>query len=229
MSFTTSVFGGIVEWFLGRVSDRRQYKRRAGAFRVWYVPDPANEDATKHGIGLELSPNGITFILNGEIPEPRFRLTLHIRDRDVAVNVKTVRQDQLEHEGQIWNRYIGQFAGIAAESWDTIVAYVNDSPEPDRRKLQNQKPSDNVDDAYPLLPTTLQQKLVALLVAQERLGEPKTGERPLLKLFYGGIAKRPGQPKAHRFNVHSRVRKGEEMMAYDTRLLIDEQGEIIEL
>uniref|UniRef100_E6Q7T0 Uncharacterized protein n=1 Tax=mine drainage metagenome TaxID=410659 RepID=E6Q7T0_9ZZZZ len=35
-----------------------------------------------------------------------------------------------------------------------------------------------------------------------------------------------GGKKAHRFNVHSRVKVKDEMMAYDTRFLVSEEGDV---
>lgn len=65
-----------------------------------------------------------------------------------------------------------------------------------------------------------------MLVAQNKLEEPQPGQTPLVKLFYGGVVTRPGQSSAHRFNVHSRVKRGEGMLAFDTRFLIGDDGEI---
>jgi hypothetical protein len=122
---------------------------------------------------------------------------------------------------------MGEFIGVAADHWDMIVRYVADAPEPpNRRKMQNQEMGDKVDDAYRLLPMALQQKIIQMLVSQQKLEEPKHGQTPLLKLFYGGLVKRAGHPDAHRFNVHSRIRKNDETIAYDTRFLITDAGEI---
>ena len=226
MSSPGSMFGGIVEWFLGRAGDRRQYKRKAGAFHVWYQPDPKDPRNLKAGVGLELSPNGIMFILQDAIPSKEFSLIARMRDRNLPLRLRSVRNDQVQHQGSTWNRYMCEFIGIAADDWDAIVRYVNDEPEPDRRKMQNQELGGKVDDAYRMLPMQLQHKIIAMLVSQNKLEEPKAGQTPLLKLFYGGLVNRTGQKPAHRFNVHSRVKRGEEMLAFDTRFLISEDGDI---
>lgn len=226
MSFTGSMFGDIIEWFLGRAGDRRQYKRRSGAFHLWYQPDPNDAKNLKQGVGLEISPNGLMFIVPEPIGQDEFNLIVRLREQNVPLRVKHVRGDQIQHQGKMWNRYMGEFLGVAADHWDAIVRYVNDEPEVDRRKMQNQEPSDRVDDAYRLLPLVLQQKIVDMLVSQNKLDAPKSGQTPLLKLFYGGLVKRPGAKPGHRFNVHSRVKKNDEMVAYDTRFVIGEDGEI---
>ncbi len=222
-----SMFNDMIEWFLGRAGDRRQYQRRAGAFHLWYQPNPSDTKSVKPGIGSEISPNGLMFIIPDAIPTPEYSLIIRIRDQNIPIRLKGVRHDQVQHQGKTWNRYMGEFVGIAADHWDTIVRYVTDAPEPvDRRKMQNQEMGEKVDDAYRLLPLVLQQKIVAMLVTQNKLDEPKPGQTPLLKLFYGGLVKRQGQKPAHRFNVHSRIRRNEETVAYDTRFLITEDGEI---
>ena len=226
MSFTGSMFGDIIEWFLGRAGDRRQYKRRAGAFHVWYQPDPNDAKNMKQGVGLEVSPNGLMFIMPEAIPTPEYNLVVRLREQNIPLRVKNVRNDQVQHQGKSWYRYMGEFQGVSADHWDAIVRYVNDEPEVDRRKMQNSEPTDKMDDAYRLLPLALQQKIVDMLVSQNKLDQPKPGQTPLLKLFYGGLVKRPGQKPAHRFNVHSRINKTGEMVAYDTRFLIGEDGNI---
>jgi hypothetical protein len=220
------MFGDVVDWFLGRAGDRRQYKRRAGAFHVWWQPDPKDPKAVKQGIGIEISPSGLMFVIPDAIATPEYNLLMRIRESTIPVRVKHVRNDRVEHEGKTWNRYMGEFSGLAADHWDAIVRFVNDEPDPDRRKMQNQEMGQHVDDAYRLLPMAMQQKIVHMLVSAHKLDAPKDGQTPLLKLFYGGLVQRAGQKPAHRFNVHSRVMKNDEMVAYDTRFLIGGDGQI---
>jgi len=226
MSSPSSIFGEVIEWFLGRVGDRRQYKRRVGAFHIWYQPDPTDPGVRKAGVGLEISPNGMVFVIPDPIDARNFNVLARIREQNLALRVRRVRSDQMQQEGATWNRYMCEFVGIAADDWDAIVRYVADDTDPDRRKMQHQTLGENVDDAYRLLPLMLQQKLVAMLVAQEKLDPPKAGQTPLLRLFYGGLVSRTGQTPAHRVNVHSRIKRNDGMLAYDTRFLIAEDGAI---
>jgi hypothetical protein len=226
MSSPGSIFGDVIEWFLGRVGDRRQYKRRVGAFHVWYQPDPTDPGLRKAGVGLEISPNGIVFIMEDAIEARNFNLIARLRDQNLTLRVRRIRSDDIQQQGSVWHRYMCEFVGIAADDWDAIVHYVNNEIDPDRRKMQHQTLGENVDDAYRLLPLMLQQKLVAMLVAQEKLEPPKPGQEPLLRLFYGGLVVRTGQIPAHRVNVHSRIKRDDGMIAYDTRFLIAEDGAI---
>jgi len=224
MNNTTSILGDVVDWFLSRAGDRRQYKRRSGPFRVWYKADV---NAANDAIGVEISPKGLAFISRDGEPDLEFTVSVLIRDHRFMVRLKRVRSDQVAYKGETWNRYFCEFSGIAADNWDLIVRYVNDVAEPvDRRKLQNQEMHEKVDDAYRLLPTSVQNKIVDLLVAQKKLERPKHGEAPLLKLFYGGLHKVNGKPPKHRVNVHSRMVVDGEALAYDTRFLSGDDGQI---
>jgi PilZ domain len=221
---TTSILGDVVDWFLSRAGDRRQYKRRTGPFRVWYKADV---NASNDAIGVEISPKGMAFIVRDNANDPEVTVSLMIRDQRFMARLKIVRSDQVAYKGETWNRYFCDFTGIAADNWDLIVRYVNDVAEPvDRRKLQNQEMHERVDDAYRLLPTSVQNKIVDMLVEKHKLERPKHGEAPLLKLFYGGLQRANGKAAMHRINVHSRVVVDGEPLAYDTRFLVSESGEI---
>lgn len=222
-----SMFGDVVDWFLSRIGDRRQYKRRPGAFHLWWQADPGRPDKLTAGIGTEISANGLVFIIEQPIAAAEYTLVVRIREKKIPVRVRSVRADRIEHKGKQWNRYMGEFTGIAADNWDVIVRYVNDTPEPaDRRKMQNQEMDGKVDDAYRLLPMHIQERIIEMLVEQKKLEKPKPGQSPLLKLFYGGVSKKPDGSVSHRFNVHSRIKVQDDVMAYDTRFLIDEKGNV---
>lgn len=222
-----SMLGGVVDWFLGRSGDRRQYKRRAGAFHLWWQTGTAEKPEMKPGIGVDISPNGLSFLLPDRIATPEYNLVLRIADHKMPVRVRHVRNDQVSHHGRMWNRYMGEFVGIAADNWDRICRYVNDEDEPqDRRKMQNQEMAKQPDDAYRLLPKAVQDKIVEMLVQKNRIDRPNPGQTPLLKLFYGGLVKQAGKAPAHRVNVHSRKTINGELIAYDTRFLVGDDGTV---
>lgn len=227
MAFENSVLGDVLEWFLTRMGDRRQYKRRAGAFHIWWQVDPGDANKNVAGRGIEVSPNGLVFAIPTAIAPPEYTVIAAIRDRKIPIRVKTVRGDTIEHQGKRWNRYMVSFQGISADDWDMLVRYVNDTPEPaDRRKMQNQEMASQADDAYRLLPMAIQSKIIQTLVRSGKLEQPKPGQTPLLKLFYGGLVKQAGKAPGHRFNVHSRIVKDGEVFAYDSRFLVDEAGDV---
>ncbi len=219
---SNNMFGDVVEWLLGKGDDRRQYKRRPGQFHLWLMQAAGTDPLPGHGV--ELSPNGLMFLMPAPIPTPTYNLVLRIRETNVPVRVKTVRNDTVDHQGKQWYRYMGEFTGVAADHWDVIVRYVNDQPEPvDRSKeAKTSKP----DDAYRLLPMAIQQKLIAKLVEQHKLEMPHPGQQPLMKMFYGGKIEKPGQKPQHRVNIHSRIKVKDEIMAYDSRFLVTDDGEI---
>ncbi len=224
MAFENTPLNGVIEWFLGRHSDRRQYHRRTEQFHLWWHPE---QNIAKPGIGMEISPNGLVFIIETPITTPEFNLTVKIRDQKVPIRVKRIRHETFRHKEKDWNRYAVEFCGIAADNWDLIVRYVNDEPEvADRRKGQNQEMERQTDDAYRLLPMAVQQKIIDMLVRQHRLDAPSEGKTPLLKLFYGGLITQSNGKKAHRFNVHSRIKVRDELVAHDTRFLVFEDGTV---
>jgi len=222
-----SLLGDIVEWFLGRSGDRRQYKRRTGAFHLWWQAGTAEKPEMKPGIGVDISPNGLMFLLPEKITSPEYNLVLRIHDHKMPVRVRHVRNDQVTHHGRTWNRYMGEFTGIAADNWDRLCRYVNEEDEPqDRRKMQNQEMAKQTDDAYRLLPKAVQDKIVEMLVQKNRIDRPQPGQTPLLKLFYGGLVKQAGKSPAHRVNVHSRKTINGELTAFDTRFLVTDDGTV---
>ncbi|HVA32934.1 MAG TPA: hypothetical protein VNG31_02225 [Candidatus Baltobacteraceae bacterium] len=227
MSSNPSMLGELVEWFLGRSGDRRQYKRRAGAFHLWWQAGSSEKPDMRPGIGVEISPNGLMFLIPDKIESAEFNLVIRLHDAKVPVRVRRIRSDEVSHHGRTWNRYAGEFVGIAADNWDRVCRFVNDEDEPkDRRKMQNQEMAKQPDDAYRLLPLAIQQKIVEMLVRTHRIDPPGPGQTPLMKLFYSGIVKRPGKSPAHRVNVHSRVTVNGELTAYDTRFLVDDDGNV---
>lgn len=222
-----SMFDDIVEWFLGRSGDRRQYKRRTGAFHLWWQTGTAEKPEMRPGIGVDISPNGLMFLLPDKIASSEYNLVLRIHDHKMPVRVRHVRNDQVQHHGRTWNRYMGEFTGIAADNWDRICRYVNEEDEPkDRRKMQNQEMAKQPDDAYRLLPKAVQDKIVEILAQKNRIDRPSAGQTPLLKLFYGGLVKQAGKPPAHRVNVHSRKTINGELIAFDTRFLVTDDGSV---
>ncbi len=218
------MFDNIVDWFLGRPVDRRQHKRRTGAFHLWWQPDPANPKNLKQGIGLDISAGGVSFILPEAIPQAEFTLILRLREQNIPVRTKRLRVDEVQHQGKTWHRYNVEFSGISADHWDRIVRYVDDAPEPENKaKKEIDEKAQQSDDAYRLLPMAIQQRIIAMLVEKNRLDAPKPHQTPLMKLFYGGQFVHNGK-KAHRFNVHSRAQGKDEMIAYDTRFIVTEDG-----
>jgi hypothetical protein len=221
------VLGDLIGWFLRRAADRRQYKRRSGQFHLWWQAGTADDSQMRPGLGLEISPNGLLFIIPDRIAAEEYNLVLRIQDRKIPVRVRNVHAEEIVHQGKTWQRYAVEFAGIAADDWDRVVRYVNGEAEvDDRRRMQNQEMSRQTDDAYRLLPLAIQQKIVDMLVSKRRIDAPNPGQTPLLKLFYSGLVERPGKKPAHRINVHSRVTINGELTAYDTRFIVDDDGNV---
>ncbi|MBV8246285.1 MAG: hypothetical protein JOZ38_10220 [Candidatus Eremiobacteraeota bacterium] len=174
------------------------------------------------GLGVEISPNGLVFAIEQTIAAEDFTVVCQIRDTKIPIRLRRVWADQVPHKGKQWNRYGCSFTGIAADHWDLIVRHVNDMPEPPKVEQEEQKP----DDAYRLLPLAVQQKIVSILVEQNKLEQPREGQSPLVKLFYSGVQKKSDGTQRHRVHVHSRIKVNDEMMAYDTQFFITDTGDV---
>lgn len=213
------MLGDVISWFTNRGAAKED--RRVGKFHVWYQAETEPKWITP-GVGMEVSPRGFAFAITVVIPSQEFAITIGLRNQKIPVRVRVVNSDRIQQQGKLWHRYAVEFVGIAADHWDLVVRYVNDAPEPAERKPVEDRP----DDAYRLLPLAVQKKIVALLVTQRKLEEPKNGQIPLMKLFYSGLQKQAGAPPAHRFSVHSRIVINDEVVPYDTPFLITDDGTV---
>jgi hypothetical protein len=96
------------------VADRRQYKRRT-AFHVWWLRDPTDAAKREAAIGVEISPNGLVYIIPETVTTREHNLEVRIRDRKIPLRVKTVRNDTVDHQEKTWNRYMVEYEGVAAD------------------------------------------------------------------------------------------------------------------
>ncbi|MDP9018090.1 MAG: hypothetical protein M3N19_07205 [Candidatus Eremiobacteraeota bacterium] len=216
-----TVLGGALSWFKDKLSKPKPLPpRKSGAFHMWLQVEPGKYEP---GVGMEIAVDSMIFIIEQEITTPDFTVVARVRERNIPIHVRSTVHDQVPNKGTTWNRYGCTYVGVAADHWDLIYRYVNDVPEPENARAGEEF---KVDDAYRMLPLEIQHKIVALLVEQKKLLEPKAGQSPLLKLFSSGERKMPSGGTLHFFSIHSRALIDDEMMAYDTRISVDEKGEV---
>lgn len=216
----TAFLGGAFKWFKDKFSKRPPPPRKTGAYHLWWQVEP---EKFKPGIGMELAVDSLVFIIEDEIPAPEFNIVARVREKNIPIHVRVTANDQVPNKGKIWHRYGCTFVGIAADHWDLIYRHVNDIPETEDKRAGEEF---KIDDAYRMLPLSVQQKIVALLVEQKKLEEPKRGQSALLKMFYTGERRLPAGGSRHFFTIHSRLPVDGEMMAYDTNFVIDDKGEV---
>ena len=212
---------GALAWVKAKFSPKPPPPRKSGAFHAWWQYEPGK---FKPGIGMEIAVDSLVFVIEEEIATPEFNVVAQVRGRNIPIHVRVTVSDTVPHKGGTWHRYGVSFVGIAADHWDLIFRYVNDIEESENKR---EGESFGPDDAYRMLPLTVQHKIVALLVEQRKLMEPKPGQSPLLKLFFSGQKKTPDGGERHLFTIHSRILENDEMMAYDTRIIVDEKGDVV--
>ena len=214
------LLGGVVQFFKDKFSGPKIPPRKSGAFHMWWHQDG---EKFKPGIGMELAVDSLVFIIEDDIPTDDFNIVVRVREKSIPIHVRRTVNDQVPNKGKTWHRYGAQFVGIAADNWDLIYRHVNDIPEPENKRAGEEWAPD---DAYRMLPLTVQEKIVAILVEAKKLQEPQPGKSPLLKLYYSGIKKKPDGGARHFFTIHSRIKVDDEMVAYDTRFAVDDAGDV---
>ena len=213
-----------ITWFAGRMGDRRHYARKQEPFPAWWVVD---EKTAKPAMGHEISASGVQLFFKDEAPTSDFNLIMQVKERRIKARVTIAWSDKAEDGGQAIVRVGCKFAGISADDWDFLVRHVNEIAEPSGKlEAELEALKNRPDDAYRLIPQAIQVKIVDMLVARNRLAQPSGTSTPLIKLYYGGCQNHPDGRKTYRLNVHSRIKAEDEMLAFDTRFLIEESGEV---
>ncbi|MFN2461161.1 MAG: hypothetical protein ABR591_10800, partial [Candidatus Velthaea sp.] len=132
----------------------------------------------------------------------------------------TARTETAAREGVTWTLLACTFEGIAADDYDAIVRFIRDMPEPEN-KAQSEMAAAAMsgDDAYRLLPMSVQKHVVETLVKHGRLAAGADARNPLLRMKYLG-----SKNGRHRFAVHSRVTSGDEIHQFDSAFTVDDAG-----
>lgn len=213
-----------IQWFAGKMGDRRHYARKHEPFPAWWIVD---EKTAKPAMGQEISASGVQLVFKDDPPTGDFNLILQVKERRIKARVTIAWADKAEDNGAILHRVGCKFSGISADDWDFLVRYVNGTPEPDEKlALELEELKNHPDDAYRLIPQAIQIKIVDMLVERNRLAPPSSSQTPLIKMYYGGCQTRADGKKTYRLNVHSRMKAEDEMLAFDTRFTIEDSGEV---
>jgi hypothetical protein len=208
----------IVRWMSERKNDRRTADRKKVQFAVNW--QRGNESVA--GVGTEISLNGLAFATKTAPPTPSFNVAIDLGGRRFRARLSTVRTESTVRDGATWTILACTFEGIAADDYDAIVRFIRDMPEPES-KAQNEiaAAAASGDDAYRLLPLTVQARIVELLQQAGRLAPESDSKNPLLRMKYLG-----SKSGKHRFAIHSRVTIADEIRQYDSIFVVDETGAI---
>lgn len=212
----------LLAWFSGKEQNRRKFPRKRKPYRATYSVD---NNAARPAIGLDISGGGLCILTQEPIPRDECEVRAEIDQRPVWLRVKTVWQDNVQHQGRkVW-RYGMRFTGIPADDWDAIVRYSTDKPVAETNKAQEELTAVRMtpDDTARLLPKELQTRLLQMLVERRRLAPLDARVTPLVQYFYSGIV-RHNDRLVHRLVIQSKVVGMERDELYESRFVFDENG-----
>jgi len=198
--------------------DRRATDRKRVQFPIGLI----RGDEILSGVGTEISLNGLFFASKSKPTTTSFNVMMDVAGKRIRARLATVRTESVVRENQEWHLVAATYEGIAADDYDAIVRFVKELPEPEN-KAQGEiaKAAAEGDNAYRLLPMPVQKKIVDLLVAGGKLAPGSDPRNPLLRMNY--LGSRNGK---HRFAVHSRKTVVDEIRAYDSLFVVDEEGAV---
>ena len=213
----------LLGWFAGKDANKRKYPRIKKPYRASYVIDGQQ----KPGIGLDISAGGVGFLAQEQISPKDFEMLIQVGERVMRVRAKVCREQAAMYKSRPVFRYGMAFSAIAADDWDTIVRYTTDKPLDQSNKALEELEQVRMtpDDTARLLPSALQNRLLAMLVQRGRLDSLDPKKTPLVQYFYSGIVRHEGKPM-HRLSIQSKVLGVDgDSQLFETQFLFDDAGE----
>jgi hypothetical protein len=209
----------LFRWMSDKKTDRRATERKRVQFPIGMI----RGDEIVSGVGTEISLNGLFFATKTKPPTPSFNVVMDVAGKRIRARLATVRTESAMRENQEWHLVAATFEGIAADDYDAIVRFVKEMPEPEN-KAQSEiaKAAAEGDNAYRLLPMPVQKKIVDQLISGGRLAPGSDPRNPLLRMNYLG-----SKNGKHRFAVHSRKTVADEIRAYDSLFIVDDDGGVL--
>lgn len=173
-------------------------------------------------VGTKIAREGLAFVSNVEVRGTDVPLTFTIRRRTIPSRVRIVKGDHIKAAAQTVHRYLCAFTTIAAEDWDAVGRYVENTPEPEIVE------SALSPDARSL-PAPLVAKVVAHLVRLKRLNTPNGQTAPLIRLEMGPLFDITEGRKVRDVTVVSRLRAPNAIRTFHTRFRVysDDRIEVL--
>ena len=166
-------------------------------------------------IGTTMWREGVAFISSLALPETELQFVFALRGRTIPSRVHVEQSEAMQAPDRVVHRYFCGFTAIAADDWDAVVRYVENKPEPQKVQLPTK-----ADDEFRSLPGAIQSAIVEQLVRAKRLERPSPGTVPLIRMVAGGVRDHGHGQTTQDVLIHSRVKVGDEMCAYDTRFRV---------
>jgi hypothetical protein len=166
-------------------------------------------------LGTTIWREGVAFVSQRQFPETELHFYFKIRERVIPSRVHVEQTDAMQAPERVVHRYFCSFTAIAADDWDAVVRYVENKPEPQKVELPVK-----ADDEFRALPIAIQSAIVEQLVRAKRLEKPAPGTVPLIRMVAGGVREHGHGQTTQDVLIHSRVKVGDQMCAYDTRFRV---------
>lgn len=200
-------------------NERRRYTRRRDTFKIWCALGTKWVSA----YGVDISASGLGLVVPVEIEKAEVQFRAALQDKYVMLRARKVWEQPGTFRGQIVHRYGLKITGIAADDWDMLVRYCSGQESTEEIRLVPLAR----DDVARLIPFTLQNRMLGMLVQRNRLA-PLDGKTPLVQYAYAGKTERDGS-LLHRIAIHSRMfdAAAMETRSFDTRFLFCEDASLL--
>jgi len=173
-------------------------------------------------VGTKIAREGLAFVSNVEVHGTDVPLTFTIRRRTIPSRVRIVKDEHIKAAARTVHRYLCAFTTIAADDWDAVGRYVENTPEPELIE------SALAADARSL-PVHIVTKVVEQLVRLKRLNAPNGTSAPLIRLEMGPVFELADGRRVRDITVVSRLRATNAIRTFHTRLRIfaDDRLEVL--
>jgi hypothetical protein len=207
------VFNELAKMFGSSKKERRHSPRKKVKFPlVWLTP--YNEQIA--AVGMEMSLNGCLMATKQAPMTPAFDTIVDLGSRKIRLRLNTARSGTIMQGGTPWTVLGCSFSGVAADDYDALVRFLKGMADAENKAQKDLAAIDKTDDAYRMLPSATQHRVLTELVRLGRLAMPQGNQQPLLRMSKLGTDK-----GKQRVAVHSRVAADGGMLQFDTIMVID--------
>jgi hypothetical protein len=173
-------------------------------------------------VGTKIAREGLAFVSNVEVHGTDVPLTFTIRRRTIPSRVRIIKDEHIRAAARTVHRYLCSFTTIAADDWDAVGRYVENTPEPEL--FENALSPDARS-----LPVHIVTGIVAQLVRIKRLNASNGSSAPLIRLDMGPVFELADGRRVRDVTVMSRLRASNAIRSFHTRFRIfaDDRLEVL--
>jgi hypothetical protein len=213
------LFNELAKMFSGQRKERRHSPRKKGRFNLVWLDGAEQIPA----VGMEMSLNGCLIATKQAPKERAFNVILDIERRKIELRLNTARSGTIQRENVQWHLLGCTFSGVAADDYDALVRYLKGIDDPENVAQRDLALRNRADDAYRMLPLSVQQRVLGILAGAGRLEMPPAGQAPLLRMEDLGPAP---DGSGRRLAVHSRIITKDGPQLYDSVILVQPGGAV---